>query len=50
MTTRQQVVEEYEEEITYYGWGYDPFYYDPYAILAGGLLTVGFIGAVWAIL
>jgi hypothetical protein len=50
LTSRQQVVEEYEEEITSYGWDYDPFYYNPYAVLAGGLLTVGFIAAVWAIL
>ena len=50
MTSRQEVIEEYEEEVIDYGWGYDPFYYDPYAVLAGGLLTVGFIGAAWAIL
>ncbi|HIM11983.1 TPA: hypothetical protein EYM26_14420 [Candidatus Poribacteria bacterium] len=47
LKTRQDVIEEYEEEVTYYGWGYDPFYYDPYAVIGGGFLTAAFIGAVW---
>lgn len=50
LTTRGEVVEEYEEVVTDYGWGYDPFYYDPYAVVAGGLLTAAFVGAVWCIL
>ena len=47
MTTRKEVVEEYEEEVIDYGWGYDPFYYNPYAVIGGGLLTAAFIGSVW---
>ncbi len=50
MSSREQVVEEYEEEVVSYGWGYDPFYYDPYPFAAGGALTVLTIAAVWAIL
>ena len=50
MSSREQVVEEYEEEVVSYGWGYDPFYYDPYPFVAGGALTVLTIAAVWAIL
>ena len=41
------MVEEYEEEVIDYGWGYDPFYYNPYAVIGGGLLTAAFIGSVW---
>ena len=37
MTTRKEVVEEYEEEVIDYGCGYDPFYYNPYAVIGGGL-------------
>jgi hypothetical protein len=47
LQTQQDVIEEYEEEVTWNGWGYDPFYYDPYPIISGGLLTTAFIGAVW---
>jgi hypothetical protein len=47
LKTQQDVIEEYEEEVTWHGWGYDPFYYDPYAIIGGGFLTTAFIGAVW---
>ena len=47
MATREEVVEEYEEELHSYGWGYDPFYYNPYAVIGGGLLTAAFIGTVW---
>ena len=47
MTTRKEVVEEYEEEVIDYGCGYDPFYYNPYAVIGGGLLTAAFIGSVW---
>ena len=50
MSSREQVVEEYEEEVVSYGWGYDPFYYNPYPFVAGGALTVLTIAAVWAIL
>ena len=47
LKTHQDVIEEYEEEVTWNGWGYDPFYYDPYAVISGGVLTAAFIGTVW---
>ena len=47
LQTQQDVIEEYDEEITFNGWGYDPFYYDPYAVIGGGFLTTACIGAVW---
>ena len=50
ISSKDQVTEEYEEELTSYGWEEDSFYYNPYRFLVGGALGVFTIAAVWSIL
>ena len=50
ISSKDQVLEEYEEELTSYGWSDEPFHYDPYTSLIGGALGVFTIATVWSIL
>ena len=50
ISSKDQVLEEYEEELTSYGWSNEPFHYDPYKLLIGGALGVFTIATVWSIL